>query len=68
MRVKFQIYDYRYFNEFKDRFIKANRSRYEFIVKEAVGYIKNSTKDYTARDMFVSFSGGKTLQSHLIWL
>lgn len=22
-------------------------------------YIKNSTKDYTAKDMFVSFSGGK---------
>ena len=72
IRIKYESevsnIDYRYFNEFKDRFIKANRSRYEFIVKEAVGYIKNSTKDYTARDMFVSFSGGKTLQSHLIWL
>lgn len=60
--------DYRYFNEFKDRFIKANRSRYEFIVKEAVDYIKNSTKDYTAKDMFVSFSGGKdsTVTSDLV--
>ena len=39
-----------------------------YIVKEAVGYIKNSTKDYTARDMFVSFSGGKdsTVTSDLV--
>ncbi len=72
IRIKYESevsnIDYRYFNEFKDRFIKANRSRYEFIVKEAVGYIKNSTKDYTARDMFVSFSGGKdsTVTSDLV--
>lgn len=72
IRIKYESevsnIDYRYFNEFKDRFIKANRSRYEFIVKEAVGYIKNSTKDYTTRDMFVSFSGGKdsTVTSDLV--
>ena len=37
IRIKYESevsnIDYRYFNEFKDRFIKANRSRYEFIVK-----------------------------------
>ena len=50
---------YEYFEQYADKFVQANRSRYEFIVREAVDYIKNSTKDYTAKDMFVSFSGGK---------
>lgn len=50
---------YEYFNEYIDKFIKANRSRYEFIVKEAVDYVKSSTAGYTVKDMFVSFSGGK---------
>lgn len=51
--------NYEYFEQYADKFVQANRSRYEFIVREAVDYIKNSTKDYTAKDMFVSFSGGK---------
>lgn len=51
--------NYEYFEQYADKFVKANKSRYEFIVKEAVDYIKNSTKDYTTKDMFVSFSGGK---------
>lgn len=51
--------DYTYFNEYADRFIMANKSRYEYIFKEAVEYIKKATKDYSVRDMFVSFSGGK---------
>ena len=50
---------YEYFEQYADKFVQANRSRYEFIVREAVDYIKNSTKDYTAKDMFASFSGGK---------
>lgn len=50
---------YGYFEQYADKFVQANRSRYEFIVREAVDYIKNSTKDYTTKDMFVSFSGGK---------
>lgn len=50
---------YEYFEQYVGKFVQANRSRYEFIVREAVDYIKNSTKDYTAKDMFVSFSGGK---------
>lgn len=50
---------YEYFEQYADKFVQANRGRYEFIVREAVDYIKNSTKDYTAKDMFVSFSGGK---------
>lgn len=60
--------DYKYFEEISEKFVKANKSRYEFILMEAVDYIKNSTKDYTPKDMFVSFSGGKdsTVTSDLV--
>lgn len=56
------------FNQYMDKFVSANKSRYEYIVKEAVDYIKESTKDYTTKDMFVSFSGGKdsTVTSSLV--
>ena len=56
------------FNQYMDKFVSANKSRYEYIVKEAVDYIKESTKNYTSKDMFVSFSGGKdsTVTSSLV--
>lgn len=56
------------FNQYMDKFVFANKSRYEYIVKEAVDYIKESTKNYTTKDMFVSFSGGKdsTVTSSLV--
>ena len=56
------------FNLYMDKFVSANKSRYEYIVKEAVDYIKESTKNYTTKDMFVSFSGGKdsTVTSSLV--
>lgn len=56
------------FNQYMDKFVSANKSRYEYIVKEAVDYIKESTKNYTTKDMFVSFSGGKdsTVTSSLV--
>ena len=57
-----------YFDEYIDRFVKANSDRYEFIVKEATDYIRGSVKGYTVMDMFVSFSGGKdsTVTSDLV--
>lgn len=57
-----------YFDEYIDRFVKANSDRYEFIVKEATYYIRGSVKGYTVMDMFVSFSGGKdsTVTSDLV--
>lgn len=51
--------DETYFNRYIERFIKANESRYDFIVKEAISYVKKATEGYTTKDMFVSFSGGK---------
>ncbi|WP_367113878.1 phosphoadenosine phosphosulfate reductase family protein [Eubacterium sp.] len=56
------------FNQYMDKFVFANKSRYEYIVKEAVDYIKESTKNHTTKDMFVSFSGGKdsTVTSSLV--
>ena len=51
--------DESYFNGNIKKFIKANQNRYDFIVKEAVSYIKEAVVDYTIKDMFVSFSGGK---------
>lgn len=59
---------YKYFEEQAEKFVKANKDRYEYIVEEAVRYIRESTKDYTVRDMFVSFSGGKdsTVTSDLV--
>ena len=60
-RIKFSVKELKNkdVDDIADKFVQANRSRYKFIVREAVDYIKNSTKDYTAKDMFVSFSGGK---------
>lgn len=49
----------KYFNGYIKKFVHANKSRYEYISKEAVEYIRQTTKDFSIRDMFVSFSGGK---------
>lgn len=50
---------YRYFDMYRDRFINANRERYESITEEAFDYIRKTTKDIKAEEMFISFSGGK---------
>ena len=48
---------YRYFDMYRDRFIKANRERYESITEEAFDYIRKTTKDIKVEEMFISFSG-----------
>lgn len=50
---------YTYFNEYKERFTKANGKRYERIVEEANSFIRYSAEKFQEMDMFVSFSGGK---------
>lgn len=50
---------YKYFDIYRERFIKANRERYEAITEEAFDYIRKTTKDVRAEEMFISFSGGK---------
>lgn len=59
---------YQYFDEMVERFVKANRTRLSEIVNEATSYIREETKNYSTKDMFVSFSGGKdsTVTSDLV--
>ena len=48
-----------YFRQLMERFVKANRNRYQEISQEALSYIWEETKGMDIGDMFVSFSGGK---------
>lgn len=56
------------FNEYINRFLIANRKRYEYISKEALEYIRNVSVGADLTEMFVSFSGGKdsTVVSDLV--
>ena len=60
--------DYTYFDEYKIKFIEANRNRYNYITEEAVNFVQQYTKRYSIEDMMVSFSGGKdsTVTSHIV--
>lgn len=57
-----------YFKEYQERFVRANRARYERISEEAGDFIRQSAGDADIMDMFVSFSGGKdsTVTSDLV--
>lgn len=59
---------YDYFNDHIQKFIIANKDRYNAISTEAIDYIIKASKDYDVTSMFVSFSGGKdsTVTSHLV--
>lgn len=70
-----QIYDnnkqfvtYEYFDAVKDRFIQANRERFNEITEEATRAVQRYKERYSVDDMMVSFSGGKdsTVTSHLV--
>lgn len=59
---------YTYFNEYIERFKKANIGRYNFLVSEATNFIIEQKKGYGDDEAFVSFSGGKdsTVVSDLV--
>lgn len=58
--AKFKDYnDYNYFNIIIDKFINANKKRFNYIVTEATEFIKKVSESYKIDEMFVSFSGGK---------
>lgn len=59
---------YSYFSEYKDRFIAANRNRYNEITEEATREVQKYKDRYPLEDMMVSFSGGKdsTVTSHIV--
>lgn len=60
--------DYKFFDEYKTRFIAANADRYNYITEEAVHYVQQYKDKYNIEDMMVSFSGGKdsTVTSHIV--
>jgi len=59
---------YQYFDKWIERFIQANKSRFEEIDKEAISYIKEKSAAYDKNDLLISFSGGKdsTVTSDLV--
>lgn len=59
---------YQYFDTYIERYIQENKGRFDELVKDACNYIVDTTQDYSVKDMFVSFSGGKdsTVVSSLV--
>ena len=56
------------FDSIIEKFIQANRSRYDALVSEATSYIRSFAADYDITEQYVSFSGGKdsTVVSSLV--
>ena len=48
-----------YNQEYIKRFIKSNKIRLNYIMNEAMEYVKSQAAKYNDDEMFVSFSGGK---------
>lgn len=59
---------YEYFDRHIEKFIAANKIRYDDITAEAINYIMQAANGFDSTSMFVSFSGGKdsTVTSHLV--
>lgn len=51
--------DYKFFDEYIDRFIKANKERLAYIISEASDFIRDTAKNYPEENIVLSFSGGK---------
>lgn len=72
IKAKYDVFaetiDYKYFDEYADKFIKANADRYNYITEEAVNFVQQYRDKYAIEDMMVSFSGGKdsTVTSHIV--
>lgn len=62
------INTYGYFEENINKYIIANKNRYDEITAEATEYIIDASEGYDSTSMFVSFSGGKdsTVVSNLV--
>lgn len=50
---------YDFFNQFIDKFIKANAERLHYIFGEATEFIRDTAKAYPSENIVISFSGGK---------
>ncbi len=51
--------DYLYFNQFIERFIKANQDRLNYLKDEAFDFIQSAAEKYPHESIVLSFSGGK---------
>ncbi|NLX64375.1 MAG: phosphoadenosine phosphosulfate reductase family protein [Clostridiaceae bacterium] len=51
--------NYYYFNQYIDKFIKANVERFNYIYNEATEFIKKTAATYPRENVVISFSGGK---------
>lgn len=60
--------DYTYFDQYCEKFVLANKDRYNYITEEAISFIQQYIDKYSLDDMMVSFSGGKdsTVTSHIV--
>jgi len=72
IRVQLEKYspenDYDAFKRTIEKFIAANRKRFDYITQEAMDYIRTQAEGTDPTEMFVSFSGGKdsTVVSDLV--
>ena len=59
---------YAAFNAMIERFVRANRRRYNAMTSEATQFIRDTAEHYDMTEMYVSFSGGKdsTVVSSLV--
>jgi len=53
------INTYQYFNQYIEKFIKANEGHLNYLKDEAFSFIKNVASKYTDEQIVLSFSGGK---------
>lgn len=72
--IRKQLFEYEHqndsiaFNTFVDKFLQANKKRYNYLVSEATQYIRDIAANFDSSEMYVSFSGGKdsTVVSSLV--
>lgn len=50
---------YEYFEEFVDKFVRANQQRLNSIKDEAYSFIRSAASNYSPESIVISFSGGK---------
>lgn len=51
--------DYRYFDEYVQRFVEANKDRLHYLKDEAFSFVKQAAEKFAEERIVISFSGGK---------
>jgi phosphoadenosine phosphosulfate reductase len=50
---------YEYFNEYIERFVRANADRLNYLIDEAGAFIRHTAEGFKRENVIISFSGGK---------